>query len=168
MESTLEKTRTSPRSLWVIGHRVTPIICAGRVVALEVATPVGVPGPPPHYHEDSAECFYVTGGRLGVMRNGEWCSLAVGEHVEVPRGAVHTFRNDGDEEARTITAFEPVGFEAFFEEFGYDAAAPGSFEASISEESIRRVVEGCARFGMVIPPQREDRTVKSSDTAIVS
>ena len=44
------------------------------------------------------------------------------------------------------------GFDGFFREFGYDASQPGAFEASISEDSIRRVVEGCGRFGMVIAP----------------
>jgi hypothetical protein len=137
----------------VLGHRVTAIPCGGRVVALEVATPAGVPGPPPHHHEDCAEFFYVTAGRLGVMRDGEWVSLGVGEHAEVPRGVVHSFRNDGDDEVRALTGFEPMGFEAFFDEFGFDAAEPGSFEASVSEESIRRVAEGCARFGMIIDPE---------------
>jgi mannose-6-phosphate isomerase-like protein (cupin superfamily) len=151
MKETIDMAATSLRSLWVIGHRVTPIPCAGRVIALEVATPVGIPGPPPHFHQDCAEFFYVTAGRLGVMTNGEWSSLDAGGHLEVPRGVVHTFRNDGDEEVRTITGFEPAGFEAFFEEFGVDAADPRSFEASVSEESIRRVVEGCAEFGMIIP-----------------
>ena len=148
MDATMN--RTALRSLWVIGHRVTPISCAGRVVALEVATPVGVPGPPPHYHEDCAEFFYVTAGRLGVMKDGEWSSLGVGEYAEIPRNAIHTFRNDGEQEVRTITGFEPAGFEMFFEEFGFDASETGSFEASISEESIRRVVEGCTRYGMII------------------
>src|SRR5262249_20620860 len=112
---------TSTRALWVIGHRVTPLVCAGRVVALEVSTPAGVPGPPPHYHEDCGEMFYVTAGKLGVMRDGEWVSLEPGQHAEIPRGVVHTFRNEGDDEVRAITAFEPGGFEAFFEEFGIDA-----------------------------------------------
>jgi hypothetical protein len=121
------------------------------VVALEVATPVDVPGPPPHYHENCAEFFYVTAGRLGVMQSGEWLSLGAGEYAEIPRDVIHTFRNDGDEEVRTITGFEPAGFEAFFEEFGFDAGEAGSFEASVSDESIQRVVEGCARHGMIIP-----------------
>ena len=150
MGETIDRMGTTLRSLWVIGHRVTPITCGGRVVALEVATPVGVPGPPPHYHEDCAEFFYVTVGRLGVMKDGEWLSLGAGEHVEVPRGVVHTFRNDGNEEVRTLTGFEPMGFEAFFEEFGFEAAEPGSFDASVSDESIRRAVEGCGPFGMII------------------
>ncbi len=150
MGETIERTSSALRSLWVIGHRVTAIPCGGRVVALEVATPVGVPGPPPHYHQDCAELFYVTAGRLGVMKDGEWLSLGVGEHAEVPRGVVHTFRNEGDTEVRTLTAFEPVGFEAFFSEFGINASEPGSFDASLSEESIRRVINGCSRFGMII------------------
>ena len=157
MQEMIDRAGTSLRSLWVIGHRVTPIPCAGRVIALEVATPMGVPGPPPHYHEDCAEFFYVTAGRLGAMRDGEWLSLGAGEYVEIPRGVVHSFRNDGEEEVRTITGFEPAGFEAFFEEFGYDAADPGSFEASISEESIRRVVAGCGRFGMIIQAEQKEQ-----------
>ncbi len=49
-----------------------------------------------------------------------------------------------------------MGFEAFLEEFGFDAADPGAFEASVSEESTRRVVEGCSRFGMIIHPERAE------------
>jgi len=48
MSTTIDDTETALRALWVIGHRVTPLIVGGRVAALEVATPVGVPGPPPH------------------------------------------------------------------------------------------------------------------------
>lgn len=155
MKDTIDMPGTSLRSLWVIGHRVRPIPCAGRVIALEVATPAGVPGPPPHYHEDCAEFFFVTAGRLGVMRDGEWCSLGEGGWGEIPRAVVHTFRNDGEDEVRAITGFQPMGFEAFFEEFGFDAAEPGSFEASVSDEAIGRVLEGCARFGMIISTQLE-------------
>ena len=150
MSMTIEEKSTGLRTMWVIGHRVTPLTVGGRVVALEVATPVGVPGPPPHFHEDCAEMFYVTAGRLGVMQNGTWTSLGPGEHAEVPRGVVHTFRNEGDEEVRTITGFEPAGFEAFFEEYGVDVAQPGAFEESVSPEMIQRVIEGCGRFGMIL------------------
>lgn len=151
MEGTVAEQRpTALRSMWVIGHRVTPLPLDGGVLAVEVATPVGVPGPPAHYHEDCVECFFVTAGRLGVMKDGRWSTLESGAHVEVPRGVVHTFRNDGEDEVRTITGFAPTGFEAFFEEYGVDVSEPGAFEASIGEEMIQRVVEGCARFGMII------------------
>lgn len=142
-------------SLWVIGHRVTPLTCGTRTIALEVATPVGVPGPPPHHHADCAEFFFVTSGKLGIMRDGEWTTLQTGQHAEVPRGVVHTFRNDGDEEVRVITGFDPAGFEAFFEEFGIDVNEPGAFEASVSPEMIGRVVAGCGHFGMTIAAEPE-------------
>ena len=156
MKETTARTSSRLRTLWVIGHRVTPLPVGGRVAALEVATPMGVPGPPPHYHDDCAEFFFVTAGRLGVMKDGEWTSLGRGGYIEVPRGVVHTFRNEGDEEVRAITGFEPMGFEGFFGEFGFDASEPGAFEASVSEDSIHRVVEGCARFGMILAPERRD------------
>lgn len=87
------------------------------------------------------------------MADGEWTSLGPGGYVEVPRGVVHSFRNESDEDARVITGFDPMGFEAFFEEFGVDASEPGAFEASLSEESIGRVVAGCHRFGMILASQ---------------
>jgi mannose-6-phosphate isomerase-like protein (cupin superfamily) len=155
MSQALSQQSTRLRSLWVIGHKVTPLTVGNRVVVVEVTTPVGVPGPPPHYYEDCAEFFFVTAGRLGVMKDGEWASLGPGDHVEVPRGVIHTFRNEGDEEARTITGFDPMGFERFFEEFGCDTTEPGAFETSVSEDTIRRVVEGCARFGMIIAPTQQ-------------
>lgn len=151
--TTTDATRLA--SLWVIGHRVTPITVGGRTAVVEVATPPGVPGPPAHHHEDCAEFFFVTSGRLGVMVDGSWTSLGPGEHAEIPRGVVHTFRNDGTDEVRAITGFEPHGFEAFFEEFGFDATQPHAFEDSVSEESIRRVVDGCGRYGMVIAPEAD-------------
>ncbi len=150
MQMAETRAGTRLRTLWVIGHRVTPIPVGGRVAAVQVATPAGTPGPPPHYHEDCAECFFVTAGRLGVMRDGEWTTVDPGGYVEVPRGVLHTFRNEGDEELRTITGFDPIGFENWFEEFGFDDATPGAFDASVSEDTIRRVLAGSARFGMII------------------
>lgn len=144
---------TTPRALWCAGIRVTPLPCAGRVMALELVHPAGVPGPPPHYHEDCAEFFYVTAGGVGVLNGDEWVALGPGEYCEVPRGVLHTFRNDGEGEARMITGFEPAGFEAFFEEFGVDAHEPGAREASTSPETMQRLVEGCGRFGMIVPPE---------------
>lgn len=156
MSEATQRAGTELRTLWVMGNRVTLITVGDRFVALQVATPVGIPGPPPHYHEDCAEFFFVTAGRLGVMKDGEWTSLGPGGYVEVPRGVIHTFRNDGDEEARSITGFDPLGFERFFEEFGFDDTEPGAFEASLSDDTIQRVMKECGRFGMVLGPQESD------------
>ena len=141
------------RSLWVMGHRVTLLPVGGRVAALEVVTSPGVPGPPPHHHEDAAEFFYVTSGRLGVMRGDSWTSLGSGDYINVPQGVVHSFRNDGPDEVKVITGFEPQGFERFFVEYGVDVDEVGAFETSVSETMIARVIEGCAQFGMILAPR---------------
>jgi quercetin dioxygenase-like cupin family protein len=156
MQETAPQAITQLRPLWVIGHKVTPIPAGDRIVALEVATPVGTPGPPPHYHADSSESFYVVAGRLGVMAAGEWTSLGPGGYIEVPRGVVHTFRNEGEEEARTITGFGVPGFENWFEEFGYDMAEPDAYERSVSQDTIERVLEGSSRHHMIIVPEGSD------------
>jgi quercetin dioxygenase-like cupin family protein len=144
--------RNEPRSLWVIGHRVTLLPVGGRVAALEVVTAAGVPGPPPHHHEDADEFFYVTAGRLGVMCDGAWMSLEAGGYVNIPQGTVHSFRNDGPDNVTVITGFEPQGFERFFVEYGIDVDEEGAFETSVSEAVIARVIEGCAQFGMILAP----------------
>lgn len=140
------------RSLWVLGHRVTLLPVGGRVAALEVVTPAGVPGPPPHYHEDADEAFYVTAGRLGVMSGDTWTSLEPGGYMNVPCGTVHSFRNEGADDVKAITCFEPQGFERFFLEYGVDVDEEEAFETSVSEAMVARVVEGCARFGMILAP----------------
>jgi quercetin dioxygenase-like cupin family protein len=140
------------RSLWVIGHRVTLIPVGGRIAAIEVVTPAAVPGPPPHHHEDTDECFYVIAGRLGVMLGESWTSLRPGDYMNVPRGTVHSFRNEGTDDVRVITSFEPQGFEQFFLEYGVDVDEPGAFETSVSEAMIARVIDGCAQFGMILAP----------------
>jgi mannose-6-phosphate isomerase-like protein (cupin superfamily) len=147
---TTDKGQTRLRSLWVLGHRVTPISVGDRVAVLELVTPPNTPGPPPHYHDDCAEFFYVISGQLGVMSAGEWTSLGSGGFVEVPRRVVHTFRNEGVGEARTITGYDVPGFEKWFEEFGYDAEQPGAYESSMSEATRRRVVEQSSRYHMVL------------------
>jgi quercetin dioxygenase-like cupin family protein len=141
-----------PTTLWVIGHRVTLLPVGGRVTAIEVVTPAGVPGPPPHHHDDAAEFFYVIAGQLGVMCDDTWASLGPGGYMNIPRGTVHSFRNDGEDDVRVITGFEPQGFERFFLEYGIDANEAGAFENSVSETAIARVVEGCAQFGMILAP----------------
>jgi quercetin dioxygenase-like cupin family protein len=139
-----------PTALWVIGHRVTLLPVGGRIAAIEVLTPPGVPGPPPHHHEDCDEFFFVVAGRLGVMCDGTWTTLEPGGYLNLPRGSVHSFRNDGPDAVRVITGFEPQGFERFFLEFGVAADTPGAFEDSVSDAAIAQVVERCGEFGMVI------------------
>jgi quercetin dioxygenase-like cupin family protein len=138
------------QSYWVLGHRVTPIETQSEYALLNMVTPVGVPGPPPHHHDDATELFLVVEGQLDVMINGAWQTLNAGESACVPRGAVHTFRNPGQADARWITAFSPRGFERAFVDFGVPVEQDGAVQASVADEVVGRFVAECGRYGMIV------------------
>ena len=63
--------------------------------------------PPKHFHPSQDEHFEVLAGRLEVRVDGEQRSLAAGETIDIPRGAVHQIWNPGDHEARVIWQTSP-------------------------------------------------------------
>ena len=138
------------KELWVLGHRVTYIETIGDYSLLEVSITPGVPGPPPHYHVDAPELFHLIDGQMDVMLDGTWHSLTKGESIMVPKESVHSFRNSVDTESRFVTTWSPRGFEGFFLEFGIPAEQEDGFEKSVSDEMIKKVVTGCAKYGMII------------------
>lgn len=137
---------------WVLGHLVKPLETGGQFALMEIASRPGVPGPPPHHHEDIHETFYVVKGRLDVMLDGQWRTLAAGDHAIAPAGTVHTFINRGSDDALWLTTFTPLGFEGFFDEFGVADLSEAGFQASVAEDVLGRVAAGCLRYGMVISP----------------
>ncbi len=76
------------RSLWVIGHRVTLLPVGGRVAALEVVTPPGVPGAAPAPPRGRRRVLLRDFGRLGVMCDDVWTSLEPGGYMNIPVGTV--------------------------------------------------------------------------------
>ena len=135
---------------WVLGHRITPIETIGDYGMVAVTSLPGVPGPPPHHHEDASEMFYVSQGRLDVMLDGEWRTLSAGESLCIPKGTIHTLKNNGTEDCHWVTAWSPRGFEKFFEQFGIPVENDNSFEESVSETMIHRVGTECGDLGMIV------------------
>lgn len=138
------------KNLWVLGHKVTYVETIGDYSLLEVSATPNVPGPPPHYHEDAAELFYIISGKLDVMHNGKWHSMEKGQSIIIPEKGIHTFKNNTSEAAVFITTWSPRGFEAFFLEFGIPIDDEDAFNKSISDEMIQRVVAGCGKHGMIV------------------
>jgi mannose-6-phosphate isomerase-like protein (cupin superfamily) len=153
---------------WVIGHRVSRIDTEGDYALLHLITPSKTPGPPPHYHEDTTEIFFIIKGEMDVMCDGQWMHLKSGESFVIPRGAVHPFRNDSSQDVEWITAFSPKGFERFFHDFGVPVDQAGAREASVSEEMIGKVVSGCGQYGMIVqlPPPAESTQAVSRSVAL--
>jgi quercetin dioxygenase-like cupin family protein len=80
-------------------------------VFLEVTAPGG--GPPPHYHVEQEEWFYVMEGRVAFLVDGAWKEAGAGASAFIPRGAVHSFKNVGDQPLHMMVTVSPSGFETF-------------------------------------------------------
>jgi quercetin dioxygenase-like cupin family protein len=78
----------------------------------EVTPPGG--GPPPHYHLNEDETFYVQEGRFSFFLSGQWQEYGPGSVVYMPRSVVHTFKNVGEQPGRLLITTYPSGFEVFF------------------------------------------------------
>ena len=137
-------------SAWVLGHRVRRWDTDEAYGLIEVVSPPGVPGPPPHFHKAEREFFLILHGRLDVMTDGTWKTMEAGSFVELLPGTVHTFVNKTGHDTVWVTGWRPKGFQKFFAEFGIPAGRQGARELSVSDELIRQVIENCERFGMYL------------------
>jgi quercetin dioxygenase-like cupin family protein len=89
----------------------------------EITPPGG--GPPPHYHLNEDECFYVQEGRFGFFLGGQWQEHGPGSVVYMPRSIVHTFKNIGEKPGRLLITTYPSGFERFFARCAEEFEQPG-------------------------------------------
>jgi quercetin dioxygenase-like cupin family protein len=88
----------------------------GAFVEMEFVLPPGCVPPPPHVHPHQVEDYEVLTGRLDVVVEGRWRTLAPGESVSVPVGALHTFKNRSGETIRVRNRHRPaMRFEEFIE-----------------------------------------------------
>ena len=141
---------SSEKILWVLGHKIRLIHTDDSYGMIEVVSLPQVPGPPPHYHKDASEYFFVIKGVLDVMSNGSWQSLSAGSFVELPPNTLHTFINNSEEEVVWITGWRPKGFEQFFQDFGVPAHVEDAQRKSMAQEIVNDVIENTERYGMYI------------------
>ena len=100
----------------------------GSVAAFEFEVPAGARVPAAHSHDGYDETIYVLEGALTWTIDGTPTEVGANEAVLIPRGAVHSFENRGDVDAKALAVVTPgiLGPE-FFREVGaiLDAAAGG-------------------------------------------
>jgi quercetin dioxygenase-like cupin family protein len=104
----------------VVGDTYTIVVSgkdtAGRYTLIDMHVPPGG-GPPPHRH-DFEEMFTILDGEVEFTFRGETMVARVGETVNIPANAPHSFRNAGDSPARLLCMCSPSGQEEFFLEIG--------------------------------------------------
>jgi mannose-6-phosphate isomerase-like protein (cupin superfamily) len=98
----------------------------GAFVEMEFVLPSGCVPPPPHVHPHQVEDYEVLAGRFDVVVEGRWQTLAPGDTVSVPLGALHTFRNRSGETVRVRNRHRPaMRFEEFIERTCHTLRAAG-------------------------------------------
>jgi quercetin dioxygenase-like cupin family protein len=105
-------------------------------------------GPPPHIHRREDETFYVVEGQCGILLGEEWITAGVGDFVNVPRGTVHRFENQGTEAMRMILTLTPAGIEKFFEETLQRTLDPTADIPDDVDAIAARYAAAAPRYGM--------------------
>ncbi|KAA3660144.1 MAG: cupin domain-containing protein, partial [Chloroflexi bacterium] len=105
--------------LEVIGQRVVTakvksVETGGRWSLVEYVAPPHFTGPPPHFHREMSESFYVLSGELSVAVENEVSTHSAGSFVNVPAGMTHTFANQLDHPTTFLIWMSPGGFEQYF------------------------------------------------------
>ena len=92
--------------LWVLGHKIRLLDTDELYGMIEVTSPPHVPGPPPHFHKNEREFFFIIHGTLDVMSNSEWKRCGAGGFVELPPNTTHTFINNTETDVRLLVVGE--------------------------------------------------------------
>ncbi len=136
--------------LWVLGHRIRLLDTDESYGMIEVTSPPHVPGPPPHFHKNEKEFFFIMNGTLDVMVNGEWKRCGAGSFVELPPNTTHTFINNTQEDVVWVTGWRPKGFERFFRDFGIPLGDSQAQEKSVADQVVQNVVQNVEKYGMYL------------------
>ncbi|WP_409495713.1 cupin domain-containing protein [Amycolatopsis sp. cmx-11-12] len=96
----------------------------------------GEPGTKPHYHEKSAEAFYVLDGALRMMVDTEPITLERGGYVVVPPGVRHAFAASPDTAADVLITLAPA-----VERFDYFRALPDILSGKLPKDEVDRIHE---------------------------
>lgn len=135
---------------WVLGHKVTLHDTSGDYDLAFGETPAGVPGPPPHLHENFTESFLITEGEMEFFVNGKLMVLKAGESINLPQNTVHTFSNKSDSTCKWVNIHSPKGFRKFFETVGLSEGIENSQQNSVNETIINEVMATAANYDMLI------------------
>jgi mannose-6-phosphate isomerase-like protein (cupin superfamily) len=121
----------------VMAFKAVAAQTGGDFSLMERTVPAGARTPPAHRHVNCSEAFFVLAGTVtfwlddAVLSGGAW------DFLLVPRGAGHTFGNQGLEPARLLVLHAPA-MDAYFEELHLLWASGSPPSASAERELMSR------------------------------
>lgn len=78
-------------------------------------------GAPPHTHSHEDEFFYVREGQVTFMADDQRQTLSAGGFILLPRGSLHAFWNDTDDDAILLVGASEGQFGDFFDAVAIEA-----------------------------------------------
>ena len=135
---------------WVLGHKVSVQNLSGDYDLSIGESLSQVPGPPPHYHENLHESFYIVAGEMDFIINGEQRNVKAGESIDIPPKTLHTFVNSKSENCKWVNIHSPKCFGEFFRKYGISASEENAMEKSVAPEIIQEVLNTAGDYDMII------------------
>ena len=139
---------------WGPGDRVSFLVTGaeshgGCFIVEGMAAPGG--GPPPHIHHFEDESFYILEGTATFQAGGQTIYAKQGDFIHIPRGTVHSLKNEGKVPARALIITSPAGptgMQQFVEESFYPATDRSASPPPLTEELVNRMMASAARNGL--------------------
>ena len=107
----------------------------GGYYLVEAIVPSGG-GPPFHIQTREEEAFYILEGELSFYGDDGEVVAGPGTYLNIPKGAKHRFRNNGDMTAKMLFFFTPAGIEGLFDELAKMDVPPGDFSSVIKALNV--------------------------------
>jgi quercetin dioxygenase-like cupin family protein len=80
----------------------------GEYVETQMTFPPGTSAPPPHTHPLQDERYETLDGSIEVLLGKTWKKVPKGEAVTVPKGTVHTVKNNPDTVSHVLNTMKPA------------------------------------------------------------
>ncbi|MDA2913633.1 cupin domain-containing protein [Acidobacteriia bacterium AH_259_A11_L15] len=119
----------------------------GAFFAMEALVPPGG-GPPPHIHRREDETFYILEGECSIRVGDKMLLAFSSDFICIPRGTVHSFKNEGTRTMRMILTFVPAGIEKYFEEVFEPVQDRSARPPPTTKELIDRLLAAAPRYGI--------------------
>ena len=138
-------------AFWGPGDQLTFLLTGedteGKFFMAHASVPPGG-GPPPHVHRREDESFYLMEGALTVEVGGKTLEARPGDFIHLPRGIVHSFKNQGTGNATMLVMVTPAGLERYFAETFDPAGDRAAAPPPPSPEMIARLMAAAPRYGI--------------------
>jgi len=138
-------TATTSEEIRIGGIRVRFLLegeqTGGTLAMFEFGVAAGANVPAPHSHDAYAETIYGLEGVLTWTVDGDARDVGPGDVLTIPSGAVHSFDNTGDADARALGVVTPgILGAAYFREAAevVERAAGGPPDLAALAEVMRR------------------------------